>query len=155
MFWIITAFAFILGYRFKARQAKRFCKQINVNSDEVKEGAEVKKIKLTGIMFALAFMTIITPVKINAQQDIYDVVGATDTIENEENTDEASKKKVTTDVKADEKETSESVENSDVEDTKDILKDIRTMLLGILFACAWTAGAVTFGNFSSPFNKRV
>lgn len=38
MFWIITAFAFILGYKIKSRQARKLYKSVVV--EQKKEGVE-------------------------------------------------------------------------------------------------------------------
>lgn len=106
----------------------------------------IKKVTVTAVAFA--FIAIAVPgLEVNAQKDIYDVVGATDTISNTDTEKKDSKKKETTDKETDKAETPKTLVSSDVEDTRDILKDIRTMELGILFACAWGAGAVTYGNF--------
>ena len=109
--------------------------------------------KQIAIMGALLLCFSTAP-EIKAQVDIYDVVGATDDIGRTERPAEK-KEKASTDVKESAKESTEKPENTDVEDTKEILRDIRTMLLGILFATSWTAGAVTSGNFVKPFSKRV
>lgn len=111
-----------------------------------------KTIKQIAVMGALLLCFTTAP-RVKAEQiDIYDVVGATDDISNTEKP--TSKEKESTAVKVNPQESSEKPVNTDVEDTKEILKDIRTMLLGVLFATSWTAGAVTSGNFVKPF-KRV
>lgn len=114
---------------------------------------QIKKTAVTAIAFA--FIVFAVPMTANAQKDIYDVVGATDTISNSDKTAAASKKKNITDKVTDKVETAKTLVNSDTEDTREILKDIRTMMLGILFVCAWTAGAVTYSNFGSTIARKV
>ena len=111
-----------------------------------------KTFKQIAIIGAL-LLCFSTAQSVKAEQiDIYDVVGATDDISKTEKP--AAKEKESTAVTENPQEASEKHVDTDVEDSKEILRDIRTMLLGILFATSWTAGAVTSGNFVKPF-KRV